>query len=190
MTAAPTPDIAPTALVLPGLYDSGPEHWQTHWQRADASIRRVEQDDWATPHCLDWVARLEDALAALRDAVVLVAHSSSCAMVAHWAGSASAETLGRVRGALLVAPSDPDGANYPEGPTGFSPMPLARLPFPSIVVASTNDEYVTLDVAREYARAWGSELVVAGPLGHINSASGIGVWPAGKRLLDSLRAGA
>ena len=174
------------ALILPGLFDSGPQHWQTHWEREDPSCRRVLQADWETPRCADWVATLDAAIAYSADPVVLVAHSSSCALVAHWSHGASRENLARVRGALLVAPSDPEGPNYPEGPTGFAPMPTAPLPFPSIVVASTDDEYIRLDRAEQFARAWGSRLEVVGALGHINSASRLGSWPQGFALLREL----
>jgi predicted alpha/beta hydrolase family esterase len=147
----------------------------------------VIQADWETPRCGDWVAVLDAAIAALGGPAVLVAHSSSCALVAHWARAASAARLSRVRGALLVAPSDPEGPNYPPGPTGFAPVPQHRLPFRSVVVTSTDDEYVTFAQAREYAAAWGSELVDAGAAGHLNSASGLGAWPAGYALLERLR---
>jgi uncharacterized protein len=176
-----------TTLVLPGLSSSGPHHWQTLWEQQDPTCRRVHQAEWETPRCADWVATLDDAVAHSADPVVLVAHSSSCALVAHWARDASADTLARVRGALLVAPSDPEGPNYPAGPTGFAPMPLQRLPFTSIVVASRDDKYVTMDRAREYASAWGSELVDLGDAGHINAASGLGSWAAGYGLLQRLR---
>ncbi len=178
------------ALILPGLFDSGPQHWQTHWEREDPSCRRVQQADWETPRCADWVATLDAAVGYSADPVVLVAHSSSCALVAHWARDASREKLARVRGALLVAPSDPEGPNYPNGPTGFAPMPTARLPFPSIVVASRDDQYVTLERACEYAAAWGSELTDLGDAGHINASSGLGSWPVGYGLLQKLREGA
>jgi predicted alpha/beta hydrolase family esterase len=86
-----------------------------------------------------------------------------------------------------VAPSDPEAPSYPEGPTGFAPMPLERLRFPSVVVASRNDPYVTLDRARQFAAAWGSRLVDIGDAGHINSQSGLGDWPSGLSLLEELR---
>ena len=174
-------------LVLPGLSSSGPHHWQTLWEQQDPTCRRVHQADWETPRCADWVATLDDAIAHSADAVVLVAHSSSCALVAHWSRDASAENVARVRGALLVAPSDPEGPNYPVGPTGFAPMPLHRLPFPSIVVASRDDRYVTMERAREYASAWGSDLIDLGDAGHVNAASGLGAWAAGYGLLQQLR---
>ena len=177
------------ALILPGLWSSGPNHWQTLWETSDPTCRRVAQAEWETPRCADWVATLDDAVAHSADPVLLVAHSSACALVAHWVRDASAANLERVRGALLVAPSDPEGPSYPEGPTGFAPMPLVRLPFPSIVVASRDDQYVTIERAREYATAWGSELVDVGDAGHINSSSGLGSWPAGYGLLQRLRVG-
>ena len=175
-----------TALILPGLGNSGPEHWQSHWERRDAGCRRVNQDDWDRPHRSAWVSRLAEALAQVSDPVVLVAHSTACALTAHWAASADA-AIERVRGALLVAPSDPTGTNYPAGPSGFHPMPLRRLPFPSIVVASADDRYVSPRRAREYACAWGSRLVTLQNAGHINVASGHGPWPEGFALLEALR---
>ena len=170
-------------LILPGLHNSGPDHWQSRWESTNPEFRRVMQDDWQRPGCADWIARLDAAVLATPDAV-LVAHSSSCALVAHWAGRRGS---GSVHGALLVAPSDPEAASYPAGPTGFAPMPLDRLPFPTVVVASTDDQYVSEDRARTFAAAWGSRLVIAGDAGHINSQSGLGDWPAGFALLQELR---
>jgi serine hydrolase len=182
-----TAEASGITLLLPGLFNSGPEHWQSHWERTDPTCRRVEQADWETPHCADWIKTLAAAIDSTNGAVVLVAHSSSCALVAHWTRVASAEQLARVRGALLVAPSDPEGPNYPEGPIGFAPMPRMQLPFLSIVVASTDDEYVSPTQARTYASAWGSAYVEVGASGHINGASGLGAWPAGYALLEQLR---
>lgn len=143
------------------------------------------QDEWDAPVCASWVARLASALEHARRPVVLAAHSAGCALVAHWVKSTRSHHA--VQGALLVAPSDPAGPNYPRGPVGFAPVPLVRLPFPAIVVASTNDPYVSLDRAREYAAAWGASLVALENAGHINVASGHGPWTAGYELLAQLR---
>ncbi len=172
-------------LILPGLWNSGAEHWQTRWELAHPAFRRVVQDDWEHPRCSDWVARLDEAALRTPDAV-LVAHSSACALVAHWvAGGAK----GRARAALLVGPSDPEAESYPRGPVGFGPMPLIHLPFPSVVVASTDDPYVTVERAKAFAAAWGSRLTLVERAGHINSASGLGDWPAGYAFLEELRRG-
>ena len=174
-------------FILPGLSNSGPEHWQSYWERMDSQCRRILQEEWDRPRCEDWVRTLGRAIAAAEGEVVLVAHSSACALVAHWAARARPDELARVRGALLVAPSDPEGPNYPAGPSGFAPMPLLPLPFRGVVVASEDDAYVSVAQARAYARAWGSDFVNAGALGHINSASNLGPWPAGYALLEELR---
>lgn len=175
----------PRVLLLPGLWNSGPQHWQSHWETEYPSFVRVQQRDWETPSRDEWVETLHQAITAEPGPAVLVGHSTSCCLVAHWA----AAHQGNVQGALLVAPSDVEAPSYPKGPTGFAPMPLNRLPFPSIVVASTDDEYVSLDRAEQFAKAWGSRLEVVGPLGHINSASNLGLWPEGLALLRKLMEG-
>lgn len=65
-------------------------------------------------------------------------------------------------------------------------MPSNRLPFPSIVVASTNDPYVSEARAKHFAANWGSDFVSVGELGHINSQSMLGLWPEGLALLRKL----
>lgn len=171
--------MTPPVLILPGLWNSGPQHWQTLWENTHPQWIRVEQRDWERPHRDDWVDTLEQAVRACSEPPYLIAHSLGCALVAHWS---QAKTGSRVAGAFLVAPSDVDAPSYPEGTHGFKPMPLAPLPFRSLVVASSNDEYVTIDRARQFADAWGSELVIIGDAGHINSASGLGNWPMGAEL--------
>jgi predicted alpha/beta hydrolase family esterase len=171
-------------LILPGLHDSDPGHWQSRWEARDDTLLRVIQDDWETPHCADWIAKLDQALALTGPDTVLVAHSAGCALVAHWAVG---EFSTHVRGALLVAPSDPEALSFPSGPTGFAPVPLLRLQFRTIVVASSNDPYVALSRARAFAMAWGSEFMMIGEAGHINSGSGFGDWPEGLALLNTLR---
>lgn len=169
-------------FTLPGLYSSGPDHWQTHWEKAYGYIR-IEQQEWEKPVCDDWLGTIDKAVCrySLPD-VILAGHSLACCTIVKWA-----EKYGRViKGALLVSPSDTEAPSYPQGTTGFTPMPSYRLPFPSITVASTNDEYVTLGRAGAFADAWGSELVVPGPLGHINSSSNLGLWPQGHDWLMRL----
>ncbi len=174
-------------LILPGIGNSGPDHWQSHWERSVPGCTRLNQAEWDAPRCADWVQVLDAALAAAREPVVLATHSSACALVAHWMIAATDDTRAKVHGALLVGPSDPTGPHYPKGPSGFAPVPLLRFPFPSIVVASTDDIYVSLETARRFADAWGSRFVNIGAAGHINSASNLGAWPAGQALLAELR---
>lgn len=166
----------------PGLNNSGPEHWQTHWERM-YGFTRIQQADWDAPVASEWIAQIE---ATLRhedlSRVVLIGHSLACSTIVRWA-----EQYGhRIKGALLVAPSDTEAPSYPPGTNGFTPMPVFRLPFPSMVVASSDDFYVRMDRASYFAERWGSEMVTVGALGHINAASNIGEWPEGYALLQSL----
>jgi hypothetical protein len=64
---------------------------------------------------------------------------------------------------------------------------MLRLPFPTVVVASDDDPYVTLDRAKLFAGAWGSKFVPLSGAGHINSQSGLGAWPHGFAVLTELR---
>ncbi len=177
-------------FVLPGLGNSGPEHWQSYWERNHPSFKRIAQAEWEAPDCHDWVFNLDHAIEASNDELVLVGHSSSCALIGHWASYAkNTPQIEKIKGALLVAPSDAEADSYPLGAKNFRPMPLQTLPFPSIVVASTDDVYVTMERAQFFAQAWGSRLVNLGAAGHINSASGLGDWPHGLQLLQELCGG-
>jgi hypothetical protein len=174
----------PPVLVLPGYGDSGPEHWQSLWEAADASLRRVVQRDWLAPTLAEWRENLDRTIAACDRPPILVAHSLGCALVAHWTRQARRP----IAGALLVAPADTEMvALVLEAVASFAPVPLEPLPFPSIVVASSDDPYVTLERAQMFARAWGSRFVVIEAAGHINTDSGHGDWPEGYRLLNELR---
>ena len=174
----------PIVLTVPGLCNSGPDHWQSLWEAEAPGWKRIQQVDWDTPRCADWISTIERMVRAEHAPVVLIAHSLGCAAVAHWAAR------GRpIRGALLVAPADVEGPAMPEGPRGFAPMPLQRLGFGSILVASRNDPYCSLDRARLFATAWGGTFVDAGSQGHINASSGLGRWPEGRALLDRLLVG-
>lgn len=177
-----------TYLVLPGYQSSGPAHWQTRWEESDpAAFRRVQQADWDHPDPDSWVATLDTAIAAAAadGPVVLVAHSLGCVAVARWAASAPAGRTAAVRGALLVAPADVDNADVP-ALVGFRPVARERLPFPSLVVSSTDDPWVTAERARGFAEAWGARYEEPGAYGHLNSDSGLGDWPQGRELLAEL----
>jgi predicted alpha/beta hydrolase family esterase len=178
-----TPEMITPVLIVPGLGGSGDHHWQTHLERSYPGARRVHQTDWDRPDRAAWVERIAAAVAAAPGAVV-VAHSLGCAAVAH---VAAAHPQLAIAAALLVAPADVDSPDRtPEPVRGFAPMPLARLPFRSVVVASADDPFVSLARARRFAAAWDAAFIDAGPLGHINVDAGFGPWPAGERLLRGL----
>lgn len=175
---------ASDVLLLPGWQNSGPGHWQTLWEQQHGFVR-VEQHDWMRPLRGDWNARLEEVLLAQPAPVWLVAHSLGCALVAAWA--AHSRNTACVRGALLVAPPELERDDLRVVLPGWAPVARQVLPFPSVLVASSDDPYGSLAHAQALAQAWGSRLVEAGPHGHLNAESGLGDWPEGLALLQSLR---
>ena len=166
-------------IIVPGWRDSGPGHWQTLWADRLPQASRVVQDDWITPTRAAWIAQLEKTVLEQPQPVVIVAHSLGCIATTHMGPEAAAH----VRGALLVAPADPERRAIL---SDFAPVPYAALPYRSILVASSNDPYCPIRLAGAYARAWGSEFVRMQNAGHINVESGHGEWPLGRALLQSL----
>lgn len=164
-------------LIVPGYGNSGPDHWQTRWQSRLKSARRVEQDHWKQPDAKLWPARIVAAVAAAQKPVILIAHSCGVAAVAH---AASKLTAGRVAGAFLVAPAaESVAAKLPGVDPAFTPYPRDPFPFPSLLVASRDDKQCPYEAAGDMALDWGSTLVDAGSVGHINTESGHGPWPEG-----------
>ncbi|WP_233850623.1 RBBP9/YdeN family alpha/beta hydrolase [Paraburkholderia sp. HD33-4] len=180
----------PTTLVLPGYLGSGPGHWQTRWEALDPAFVRVRMPDWEHPSRDVWRRTLAAALDAVDAPVVFAAHSLGCLTTAFWASQyASAAQLAKVAGALLVAVPDPAEAHFPPDATGFAPVPLTRLPFATIVVASSDDPYGGVPFSQTCADAWGSRWIGIGARGHINAESGLDDWDEGRGWLASLAAG-
>ena len=179
----------PVILTVPGLCNSGPGHWQTEWEARLPRCRRVDLGLWDDPHRNTWVNKLNLAIQRAEGPVVLAAHSLGCLAVAWWAEyeqPGGPVDGGKVIGALLVAPPDVEDRPLDRRLTRFAPVPETALPFPSILVASRNDPYLTMAQARGLARRWGSRLADAGEAGHINAASDLGDWAFGRLLLNTL----
>jgi predicted alpha/beta hydrolase family esterase len=172
-----------SVLVVPGWNGSGVGHWQTIWEQKYPHFRRVEQNNWTRPSRTDWTAQIDADIDCHNRPTILVAHSLGCLAVAYWAAAAGKKT-DQVDGAFLVAPPWlTESEQCPAQLTDFLPMPLQRLPFPSLFVASEDDPYLPIEIAGRLASAWGSQFVDIGRQGHINVASGHGPWPVGEGLL-------
>ena len=170
-------------IMLPGLGGSGDDHWQTLWEQQDPRMRRFQPSSWDQPILTDWIAALDREIARSKTPPILIAHSLACQLVAHWAPLRKTPVLG----AFVVALPDPIGEVYLAEAASFANPPRQRLPFPSMLVTSTDDPYGPYNYSRDSAEIWGSTFVDVGPLGHINSASGLGDWPDGKALFERFR---
>lgn len=168
-------------LIMPGLGSSGIKHWQSFWAREMEHAVWLEQEHWDEPKLDQWLKKLNETILMLDCPIILVAHSLSVSLVAHWAAKYKNTNI---KGALLVAPADVDSSVYtPEVVRNFAPIPITKLPFPSIVIASENDAYVSLERAIYFAKQWGSDFVNIGSKGHINSDSDLGLWEEGQLIL-------
>lgn len=164
-------------LIVPGFGDSGLGHWQTRWEEKLSTARRVIQPDWNRASRVQWAGAIAEAVNAAEKPVVLVSHSIGTAAIPH---AAKLFAPGKVAGGFLVGLSDWNREELLPGVRhDFAPLPRDPLPFPSLLIASRNDPYCDFEVAADHANAWGSELVDAGEVGHINIDSGHGPWPEG-----------
>jgi predicted alpha/beta hydrolase family esterase len=182
-----------TVLIVPGLRDHVPDHWQTVLASRLPRVRSVAPLGRANLDCAARVEAIEREAAAIEGPIILVAHSAGVLSAVHWAQ----RTRRSVRGALLAVPPDferPMPEGYPTmaalDAAGWLPLPCRPLPFRSIVAASRNDPLAAYERVAALARAWGSMLVDLGVVGHLNPASGYGNWSAGDALIGELDAGA
>lgn len=170
-------------LIVPGLGNSGSEHWQTYFQNSGDNFHRIEQEEWDAPTCDTWIANIDKKVSAFDpSSVVLIGHSLGCSAIAHWA----VKYQKQIKGALLVAPSDLEAPQYTFPATGFDPIPLDTIHFKTIVVASADDVWVSLERAQFFAENWGSEFINIGNAGHINAASGHTNWDEGMVILKTI----
>ncbi|MBO9516625.1 MAG: serine hydrolase family protein [Porphyrobacter sp.] len=176
----------PLILIVPGMHNSNPNHWQSRWEQQCSDCRRVDLGMWDDPHRNTWVNKLNLAIHRADRPVILVAHSLGCLAVAWWAEFEQPVHGNPVVGALLVAPPDVDRPGTDPRLARFGSCPREALPFPSFLAASQDDRLCSLRTAQLLARDWGSRFAFAGAIGHINAESGIGDWHFGKTLLAQL----
>jgi predicted alpha/beta hydrolase family esterase len=180
-----------TVLIVPGLRDHVPGHWQTLLASRLLRVRAVTPIGRDNLDCLARVEAIEEQAAGIDGPIILVAHSGGVIAAVHWARL----TRRKVRGALLATPADLDQP-LPEGypsmealdNAGWLPMPRNALPFRSIVAASRNDPLATYERTVAFACSWGSKLIDLGNVGHLNPACGFGEWPQAEALIDELDA--
>lgn len=176
--AAPPPHAPARLLVVPGLNDSPPEHWQSWLQSLYRPSVRVVQHDWTDPDVERWAARIGWTLERSGPGPwMAVAHSFGVlALARHLAH----EPQSPVRAALLVAPADPDKFGI------ANQLPQRRLPVPNAMVLSTSDPWLSLDAGLRWARLWGSSCIHLGDVGHINVESGFRTLPIARRWVAAM----
>lgn len=189
-------------LIVPGHRGLCDDHWQSRWLAKLSSASLIEPGRATSKDIGQWAARIVAQTGRARKPVVLVAHGSGIAAVMHAIAELPA---GKVVGAFLVAVQDDNAITTcdPQQPSlngldasasaedgkedgktqgntaETAKLPLRPLPFPSILVASSNCPTCSMARAKTLADAWGSTLVEAGDSGSIDAQSGHGPWPEG-----------
>ncbi|MEJ1110950.1 MULTISPECIES: RBBP9/YdeN family alpha/beta hydrolase [unclassified Kribbella] len=174
-------------IIVPGLDGSDHNHWQSTWEAGWLpNATRIAPASWTKPDRDDWSAAIDDAIALDDEPAVLIAHSLGCLAVAHWLTTVGSPS---VRGAFLVAPPDQLAPTFPVDllPT-FIRLRATPLPVPTLLIASDNDPYCTVDAAARLAADWEVPLITTGNDGHLNSDSNLGLWPHGQELFNSFLA--
>lgn len=182
----PKPPLADTirVLIVPGLRDSGPAHWQSWLQTQYRGAVRVTQANWEDPDLQAWSARIAATLARhpAQTQWVAVAHSFGCLALAHHLAQQRQATgaTQRIRTALMVAPADPVKFGLVQA------LPQTGLGLPLRLLASENDPWMTLAQARQWANTWGAAWQNLGQVGHVNTESGFGPWPLARFKVDEM----
>ena len=163
-------------LLVPGLHNSGPDHWQSRWHQQFPQWQRMMGLPWDKPDLTVWSAKLASKLRSRRSRVHLVAHSFG----ALTAIAAARLQPDKVSSIFIVAPADPARFGIPDEVLTGSIKVSAQL------IASRNDPWMSFERAEFWSRQWQVPLFDAGDVGHINAQSGHGDWCQGLDLLTTL----
>jgi predicted alpha/beta hydrolase family esterase len=166
-------------LIVPGLGDSGPAHWQSWLQAQHRDAVRVTQHDWSTPDLDCWAARIATTLECSGPGPwIAVAHSFGVLALAR---HLQLHPASPVAAALLVAPAEPDKFGLADR------LPRERLSLPTTLVASDTDPWMSAASTRRWAARWGSRWLTLGDAGHINAEAGFGPLPLAQRWVTATR---
>lgn len=163
----------PPVLIVPGLHNSGPDHWQSRWHRQHPHWQRITGQPWQDPDLTIWSEQVASWLRANTEPVHIIAHSfgTLASLVA------ARRYPERVASLFLVAPADPALLQIDEQALS---LPAAA---PGVIVGSRNDPWMSTDRLQHWQRVWNLPALDAGAAGHINAASGHGDWAEGLRWL-------
>ncbi|MFN8416749.1 MAG: alpha/beta hydrolase [Cytophagaceae bacterium] len=167
-------------VIIPGYAGSGETHWQSYFERNLPNSTRIQPESWEQPTCDNWVEAIQKEVSKFpAETVVLISHSLGCIALSFWARKYTT----KIKGAMIVAPPDIENPWQDYGFETFLPIPKDKLPFPSFIIASTNDHWATVERTKEFANNWGCPLTFIGDAGHISAGSGHGDWKEGLEML-------
>ncbi|WP_326534796.1 RBBP9/YdeN family alpha/beta hydrolase [Pseudorhodoferax sp.] len=165
-------------LIVPGLHDSEPGHWQSWLQALHRHAVRIRQTHWHEPDLDGWAGSIATTLQRAGPGPwIAVAHSFGVLGLVHHLAQQPDSPL---RAALLVAPANPD--RFGLGPR----LPRHPLPIVSTTVLSETDPWMPSAIGTQWAERWGSHIVNLGDVGHVNVAAGFGSFPFARRWVAAV----
>ena len=138
-------------VFVPGYGNSTNGHWQALWHKEFQNSYWVEQNDWANPNCDEWVEAHNLLIQSIEGPVLLVTHSLGGSTIIEWSEKYSAN----ISGVFIVAVPDVQSVNFPQAVSEYQTPPLEKLPLPSLVLASMDDAYSTVDKTAYFAKTGG-----------------------------------
>jgi len=164
-------------LILHGWGGSDFPHWQS-WLASEiakdygcVSFLRFSNSDF--PNKNKWIEELTKELEGFKPDIV-ICHSLANIL---WFHICNELKITQVKKLFLVAP--PSLECKIEELKSFFPckVPADLFAKETLLVASTNDPYMSLNEATSLAESLGVEMVILQNAGHINTDSGYGEWP-------------
>lgn len=164
-------------LILHGWGGSDFPHWQS-WLAAEiakdygcVSFLKLSNPDF--PNKNEWIEELAEELKNFKPNIV-VCHSLANIL---WFHLCNELKITKIEKLFLVAP--PSLECKVEELKSFFPckIPTNLYAKEALLVASTNDPYMSLDEASSLAESLGIEMVILQNAGHINTDGGYGEWP-------------
>lgn len=176
-------------VIHPGYANSPPNHWQHYLAMRHSHSVWINQASWVNVDCQQWIEKIKQTIDEINDGIIFVAHSLGCIAFLHTILTLQQSSLGKIQGALLVAPCDTEQLQDPEIIiAGFDPIPLSPLAFPTILVASMNDSYLSHKRAQQFAKDLNvNRFINLGYAGHINGDSNYGEWQEADLLIEQLQ---
>jgi predicted alpha/beta hydrolase family esterase len=167
---------SPAILAVPGDPFFGPA--RAIAERGGHSL--VELGMWDAPHRNTWVNKLNLAIHRAGKPVVLVADKFACLAAIWWAEYEQPSYGHPVIGALLISPPDVDRPGSDERLARFGACPRQALPFPTYLIAGSNESPELKHSYRRLSVEWGARYLDA------SFAADGTEWRAGHDLLDRL----
>lgn len=164
-------------LILHGWGGSNFPHWQS-WLAGEiakdyGTVSFLEFSDYEFPNFGVWKKELLEHMKEFKPDIV-ICHSLANTL---WFQLCNANAIEKIEKLYLVAP--PSLNSKIAEIESFFPLDMPTNPHAkeTLLVASTNDPYMSMGEAKELQESLGVEMIVLEDAGHINADSGYGEWP-------------